>query len=73
MPQNHLSMRAAIISLCLYKSGYFLFEILSNYTLKHIDCNMFSKQISGANELPHNKRVAITIFYIKNDKFLRQI
>ena len=34
--------------------------------------NMFSKQISGANYVPHNKRVAIIIVYIENDNFLRQ-
>ena len=33
---------------------------------------MFSKQISGTNSVPHNKRVAIIIFYIKNDNFLSQ-
>ena len=49
MPPNHLSMRAATISLFLYKISYFLFEILSKYTHKPIDCNMFSKQILGAN------------------------
>ena len=48
-------------------------EHISKYTLKRIDCNMFSKQISGANYVPgHNKRIAIIILYIKNGNFLRQ-
>ena len=33
---------------------------------------MFSKQIWGSNSVHHNKRVAIILFYIKNDNFLRQ-
>ena len=32
---------------------------------------MFSKQISGTNSIPHNKRVAIIIFFIKNDNFFK--
>ena len=36
--------------------------------LATLELNMFSKQISG----PHNHSVAIIIFYIKNDSFLRQ-
>ena len=32
---------------------------------------MFSKQISGANYVPHNMLVAIIIVYIKNDNFFK--
>ena len=52
MPPNHLSMCAAILSLFLYTNSYFLFKI-------RIDCNMFSKHISGANY-----RYPITSVYV---------
>ena len=39
MSPNHLSMRAALLSLFLYKNKYILFKILSKYTVKRSDCN----------------------------------
>ena len=51
MLPNHSSMRAAIMSLFLYKkkTTFFLIKTLSKYTLQRINCNMFSKIIRVVN------------------------
>ena len=46
---KYLSMCAAIILLCLYKSGYFLFKIMKEAS-KHISCDMFSKFSGDLNK-----------------------
>ena len=51
MLPNGPSMRAAIITLFLYENSHFLVKISLKYTLKRINCNMFSKIISG-NKCP---------------------
>ena len=46
--------------------------LVSKYTPKRINRNMFSKIFSW--EIPHSKRVSkIFIFYIKNSNFLKKI
>ena len=53
-----------LISLVLYEKKHFSFRMLSKYTLKRINYNIFFKKMSESYNQPHSKRVAITIIFL---------
>ena len=58
-----------LISLFLYENSHFSFRMLLKYTLKRINCKMFTKKFSQSYNQPHSKRVAITNIFF-NPKYV---